>query len=394
MIKLATKELCTGCGACAYICPKQCISMREDTFGVIYPVINHEDCISCKRCQKVCPILTPVQLHTPSHAYAAWSNDENERKSSASGGVAPEMYKLSLNKQWLIAGAGQNTDFSVTLFLTEQKEDILKFKNSKYVFSTAYSLYPEIKNALREGKHITVIGLPCQIAAIRNVFKDNDNLFLVDLVCHGTTPYEYLIQHIHSLEQEYGQKARRMYFRDPNTYTYTFTFTLYNNEGIRFCERKIEDGDAYQVGYHKKITYRENCYHCQYAKFQRTGHLTIADYHGLGMCAPCSFTSRNVSLILENSQEGEMFLTELRKKKSLTLNERPLDEPVKGEIQLRHPSTKTSSRRKFEKNYNGDFSITMTKVLNHYYRIERWKTTKRETKRIIRKIIKALLSRK
>lgn len=68
MIQLASKENCTACGACAFVCPKQCISMREDDLGIMYPVMDDRDCISCKRCLKVCPILSPLDYHEPKKA--------------------------------------------------------------------------------------------------------------------------------------------------------------------------------------------------------------------------------------------------------------------------------------------------------------------------------------
>lgn len=38
-IELAGHDLCTGCGACAAKCPKQCISMHENAIGIVLPVI-------------------------------------------------------------------------------------------------------------------------------------------------------------------------------------------------------------------------------------------------------------------------------------------------------------------------------------------------------------------
>lgn len=394
MIHLAKIEDCTACGACAYACPKQCITMKEDKLGLIYPILDESKCISCNRCQKVCPIISPSEYRIPSKAFAAWSSNEEERRTSASGGIAPEIYKWGLQNGYSIVGAIQNEDFSVSLQMSDIEESISKFKNSKYVFSSAYTLFPKIKNALKENRKVLVIGLPCQIAAIRKLFRDNDNLLLVDLVCHGTTPQNYLIQHIHTLEKEYGQKAVRMSFRDPETYTYTFTFTLYNAEGQRFCERTIQGGDAYQVGYHQKITYRENCYHCHFAKSSRMGDLTIADYHGLGLCGPCNFSSKNVSLILSNTDRGMDLLHDLLKSNTVIIHERPLEEPIKGEIQLRHPSTKTKARRDFEKNYNGDFQHTMSVVLKGYYRREHLKQIKRDVKKRIKNVIFGILNKK
>lgn len=394
MIKLADKECCTACGACAFACPKQCISMEENEMGLVYPVINKKDCISCKRCQKVCPILSPAEYRIPAVAYAAWSLDKEERRTSASGGIAAEIYKYSLRHDNMIAGAIQNDDFSVSLQMADNENAIRKFKNSKYVFSSTYTLFPEIKSALKDGQKITVIGLPCQIAALRKLFGNDENLFLVDIVCHGTTPYNYLLQHIHTLEEEYGHRAVRMSFRDPDTYTYTFTFTLYNADGQRFCERTIQQGDAYQVGYHRKITYRENCYHCHFARSQRMGDLTLADYHGLGLCEPCSFSDKNVSLILVNTSKGALLVEKLQSDGCIVTHKRPLEEPVKGEPQLRHPSDKTANRKDFEKLYDGNFSQTMEVVLKRYYRREKIKKMKSDTKKVLKKIIFKLICKK
>ena len=31
---------CTGCYACANVCPKRCISLKDDKFGEIHPVVD------------------------------------------------------------------------------------------------------------------------------------------------------------------------------------------------------------------------------------------------------------------------------------------------------------------------------------------------------------------
>lgn len=59
-------EKCTGCGACATVCPKRVIWIREESEKPVVMCANHQrgaitrkactaGCISCMRCEKVCP---------------------------------------------------------------------------------------------------------------------------------------------------------------------------------------------------------------------------------------------------------------------------------------------------------------------------------------------------
>ena len=370
-INLAGHDVCTGCGACAARCPRHCISMQENGIGVVLPVIDADACTECHSCEKVCPVLDMPELHDSTVAYAAWSNDAEERRTSASGGIAMEMYRHAVGNGYAAIGASQNADFTVTHKLVSAAGDLSQFKNSKYVFSDAYAVFPEIRKTLKAGQKAIFIGLPCQVAALRKLFRDAENLLLVEVVCHGTTPYSYLKQHIDMLSRQCGKDAASMSFRDPYTYTYTFTFTLYDKEGVRFYAKRTKDGDTYQFGYHRAVTYRENCYHCRFARRERVADITIADYHGLGLCAPCAYDARNVSLILENTEKGSAFVEELLATGRIHADRRPLEEPFRGEAQLRHPSVKNRYRRMFEDEIaksGGDFELAIKHPLDKYHR--------------------------
>lgn len=396
MIELADKNLCTGCGACAYVCPKSCIRMKEDNLGVFLPEIDMANCIDCKHCQKVCPILNPIQGNNPQKAFAAWSKNAEERRTSASGGIAAEIYKETVRNGYAAAGAIQNDDFSVTFNLVSHEEELCGFKNSKYVFSTAYSLFPKLKEALASHQKVVVIGLPCQIAAIRKIFGYISELLLIDVVCHGATPLKYLKQHISRLEKDSGQTAKRMCFRDPEAFTYTFTFTLYNSAGRRFYAKRTKDGDVYQYGYHRSVSYRENCYHCAFAQEKRVSDITLSDYNGLGRLAPCSFTAQKVSCVLVNTERGQELIDQLIRDEKIVAQERPVREPILGDGRLRRPTEKSGNRRNFEKyivEYNGDFERTMDKIMPMAIRRDKIISVSRFPKRAIKKIVRIIFRR-
>ena len=51
-----TKAECSGCWACANICPREAISMVPDEEGFHFPAIDDKRCIECGLCLKVCPL--------------------------------------------------------------------------------------------------------------------------------------------------------------------------------------------------------------------------------------------------------------------------------------------------------------------------------------------------
>lgn len=394
-MKLASKETCTGCNACAYVCPKKCISFKTDgTYDIAYPVIDENQCINCGKCQKVCPALNPLEGVTPLNAYAAWSFDSEERSTSASGGIATEIYKYALKNGWSIVGAAFCEDFKVHLELSNDWESIKKFKNSKYVFSSVSDVLSEIARNLKLGSKIIVIALPCQIAAIRKIFhKDLDNLLLVDLVCHGIMPYVYLKQYISYMEKSFHKKVKKLTFRDPKGGTQNYFLSLYDQEGnCIYSSDKLKD--SYQFAFHRMVAYRENCYHCYYANNKRISDITLGDYKGLGECAPCSFSNEKVSCILVNTEKGKKYIDELLENKFIEAENRPVEEPIKGDSQLRHPSVKSFSRRLWEKSYNGDF----VNVTQYVYRISKFRECIlgicHLPKRIFRKALRILSSKK
>ena len=89
MIELNRKEDCLGCTACEQICPKKCITMKQDKEGFYYPEIKKDECINCNLCNKTCPKINNPLKQCSQKIYAVQSKDLNNRKTSSSGGVFP-----------------------------------------------------------------------------------------------------------------------------------------------------------------------------------------------------------------------------------------------------------------------------------------------------------------
>lgn len=99
-IILASKDKCTGCSACVSLCPKNCISMREDKEGFLLPKIDHSKCIKCHKCEHTCPILNKESVPDDfeAKAFAAINKDGAIRKESSSGGVFFALAKCVIDR--------------------------------------------------------------------------------------------------------------------------------------------------------------------------------------------------------------------------------------------------------------------------------------------------------
>lgn len=348
---ICNHDKCTGCAACKDVCPKQCIIMQPDDLDALHPVVDESICINCGLCEKTCPNNRELSYKLPHKVWAAWSNDSDVRRTSASGGIACELYRYWIKNGGVATGVVFDRDEGCHFILLENESDIKAVQNSKYTFSDTAGIYKVVKQKLQAGISVLFIGVPCQVAGLYGFLKkEYDNLTTVDIICHGMPPSTYLEQHIKSIEDKKKEYTHQLFFRDPKYYTYTYTFTLKNIKGKEFYNKKVLTRDNYQLGYHRALIYRENCYSCNYARKERISDLTIGDFSGLGRFAPFEYDKHNVSCILENTDKGAALLKNL--KGALSMYERPACEAFDIEKQLKSPSVKHNGRYCFEQVYN------------------------------------------
>ncbi len=328
MTTVCEENKCNGCMACIDKCPKNCISIHDSIFA--YNAVKDMDiCINCGQCEKVCPNNNPLVLSKSIDWKQGWA-EENIRKTSSSGGVASAITKAFIESGGYVASC-LFRDGQFVFDITNDKEQANKFAGSKYVKSNPVGIYKKIQARLKTDK-VLFIGLPCQVAGLKKFIESRgkqENLYMIDLICHGTPSPKILEQFL----KEYGYELRdlkNINFRNKSDFGV-------KSESIQ----KLEKGrDPYLISFLNSVDYTENCYSCQFATRDRVSDVTLGDSWGTELK---NEESKGISLILLQSEKGK----ELLKVAALELHDVDYEKAVKANHQLNHPSVLRPERKVF-----------------------------------------------
>lgn len=336
------KAGCSGCNACAEICPKHCISMVKDAKGFLYPKVNTASCNNCGLCIKCCPWeKNNVTFHAPLKAFAAWNRNHDEYLASSSGGAAHVLSLHILSLGGVVYGCTSD-DMKIRHIRVTKQEELYKLQGSKYVQSDVCGLYKQVKTDLKASIPVLFIGTPCQVAGLKNYIKNiPEHLFLVDLICHGVPSQQMLHEHISRIAK--GRTAERLSFREGQTFRMEIRGISMRNGATKQWHYVSEPHkDMYYRAFLNGISYRESCYHCKFAQSERVSDITIGDFWGLQ--DDNAMPKQGISVVLPSTDKGIRLLKAIESK--LVLKERKVKEASNNNAQLCHP-VKENLRVKF-----------------------------------------------
>ena len=339
---LCRAEDCTGCTACASVCPVNAIAMEPDHEGFLRPVIG-ERCILCRRCEQTCPILhPPVPGPAPAAAHAVWNRDEAERTASSSGGFFSLLARHVLEQGGAVFGAALDEGMSTRHVCARTVEELAPMRGSKYVQSDLGGSFSQVKALLEEGTAVLFSGVPCQVDGLKRYLgKDYPNLLTCDLVCHGVPSPAVFRAYLDGLEAARGSRAESVRFKDKSHGWAHPWFTVQFADGSVYTEDFNRTG--YGRGFGMQLFLRPACARCRYTSTSRPADFTLADYWGLDekLALPVE-RDKGVSMVLVNSARGQAVFDALSPRFGQV--ERPLAEAVAGNPRLASP-LKANPRR-------------------------------------------------
>ena len=358
-IEIKDKSLCCGCMACANVCPKDAIRAAADENGFLYPQVDPQLCVECGLCEKTCDFTKKQQaIHTPQKAASLIHKEPAVVRNSTSGGAFTALSDLVLQQGGIVVGAAMDDDFTVYHHVSQNASQRDAMRGSLYVQSDIRDSYRQVRSALKEGKKAMFVGSPCQVAGLRSFLgKEDENLLVVEFLCHGVPNNEFFKAHIAYLEKEYGKKATGYSFREKR-YGWTARIEqLTTADGKTLATKLIQ---AYTRFFYAGVTLRPSCRSCSYRQTERSADLTVGDFWGIEKLTG-KRDEKGVSLLFANTPKGETWLRQLES--SSALQEYPVESllskiPTKSAPSRMDPETFWSLYR--EKGYSA--------VVSKYYK--------------------------
>lgn len=349
-------EKCCGCTACKEVCPKNAISWIIDDCGFSFPEVNPDKCIECGVCEKVCPMLhaNKVLPDITGESFAAVNKDIPELKASSSGGIFSVIARHVLDKGGIVYGAAFDEKMQLSHIGIERYDCLSRLQGSKYLQSQNGNVYSEIRKVLNEGRLVYYVGTGCQVAGLKLFLrKEYPNLVTSDILCHGVPPQKVFDAVIEYLQKNYNGKVIRYLFRDKSVWGWSCSSSSNIKKGsnLRYVGfDQVQDG--YFNAFIKAENYRESCYVCPYARSQRSGDITLADFWGVEKYLQIPKVRSGVSAILINTDKGQDMLLHIKNK--INLYNANLDDIRLINKTLEAPTPRPSERDDFFKSFQSN----------------------------------------
>ena len=284
----------------------------------------------------------------PIECYASRTTDDELLKVSSSGGMFTEFARQVLKDGGLVFGAGWN-HFTLCAEhkCASHESELSELRGSKYTESDISKTYEQIRRALASGLKVLFTGLPCQIAAIRKTFANDNHLILCGIMCHSISELAVWKKYVSELENKAGSKIRSISFRDKRNGWRNGTFVVEFEDSTKNIYENLYEND-YARAYFGGLATRKSCFDCQFKSGRCQADLIIGDFWGVEDFLPEMDDDKGISAVLIFTNQGRAFFDTLNvHKKKLTYKQ----------ILAKNPFLETSikpnmkQRKRFERVY-------------------------------------------
>lgn len=301
-------EMCVGCGACISICPKNCIALNINEKGFFQADVNDDVCINCGLCRKTCPSIQTMDdegKFIAKEMKLISNNNKDKVNKCQSGGAITSIIEMMFE-------SGEITGALLTKFdsklkskmeLVTDKEKVIEYSGSKYCTADISGAIKQLEGY--DGR-VAVVGVPCQINAIKNSIKLNKKIkcevvAYIGLICDRVLSYNF-IEYVSDKYVDKSQgKVIGFKYRSKAMSGWPGDIEIETEKGKKNVSRTVRM-------IMKPYYTMKRCYYCS-LKANPEADVVVGDPYNFHDVIP----HNNYSQVLINTQKGLQLINKLEK---------------------------------------------------------------------------------
>lgn len=305
----------------------------------------------------------------------AYQNKPENVINASSGAAFQRLAETIVNQveKYSIYGAVWTDGFEVEHRRIDDIKKIGAFSGSKYLRSDFAKILPKLKDDLKDGYFVVFSGTPCIIASVLKFAQNEglpvENLYTVEIICHGTPEKKAWKDCVAWTEKKFHSNIKKVNFRDKRVgWKYYPTSYLFGN-GKEIID--TYESQLYIRLFMSSLITTKGCFSCPFANMKRNADITIGDFWGIEDVMPDLAVQKGVSLILSNTEKGNMIIERIKHHLSEeeVIRECKDDSFLNYQHNLNHPTVKPKNYDKFWEDYNNygfDYVIKQYEMYTFY----------------------------
>jgi len=245
-------------------------------------------------------------------AFAAFNNSTKERLMSSSGGMFILLARQILSWGGVVYGVSMSPKCDFAEYVRAQDFGaIFPLLRSKYMQARVGSTFKRVQEDLENRLPVLFTGTGCQINGLKCYLNKNyDNLYAVDVVCHGVPSPMLWRKYIGWIENKYQSEIKSVNFRCKDSGWADFGIKKITDRRKQiFTSQKM---DPYMQMFLKNYCLRPSCYECA-AKKYKLADMSIADFWGIEDVVPEMNDNKGISMVIVRTEQGKKLFRAIEK---------------------------------------------------------------------------------